>query len=432
MKNIIELLNSKTNVDEYKITKRETTSTELFFVKDQLQMNRGKDVTHINITVYKNFEEDGVKYKGSSVTKVDPTNTIEEISKKIDTAALAASFIKNQYYDLVDPTNEDIPVITSKFNEGNIVKHISNLVSDLYSEDKQFGAFINSTEFFINKNHTTIINSKGVNVSFDSYNGEIEIITEAKGEKESIEIYEVLEFSDYDSAWIKENIKDALYKASLRTKAIPLPKLKDVPVILTGEAVQAFFGYYASKASGAMVYQGISQSKINDIVQTGDITGDKVSITVKPEIPNSPFSRYVDPDGLVMKDVELIKEGKLLTFIADKRYADYLEITPTGNMNTAVVELGSTEFSSMLQGPYLELLNFSDFQMDDITGDFGGEIRLGIYFDGEKQIPVTLGSISANIKQVEQDMVFSKESQKLNRMIGPKAIKLNNISIAGN
>jgi len=432
MKNIIELLNIKSNVDEYKIVVSTVSSTELFFIKEELQMNRSKDVKHINITIYRNFVENDIKFKGSSTTVIEPTMSMDEISKKIDTAALAASFVKNQFYNLVDPTN-DVPTdLPSTFKEGNPIEHISNLVKDIFSEDNQFEAFINSCEFFINKKDIRILNSKGVDVSYTVYDGEIELITEANGEKESIELFDVLNFSDYDPAWIKETVKDSLYKSMLRTKAVPISALKDIPVILTGEAVQDFFSYYQVKAAAQMIYQKISTVEIGDMVQQGEIKGDLVTATLKPYIPNSSKSRSYDDDGFFLKEITIIKDSKLLGYYAQKRYADYLGITPTGGIQNIEINCGSTSIDDLKKGPYLELLNFSDFQMDPLTGNFGGEIRLGIYFDGTLEIPVTLGSISGVAKDVEGNMLFSKEQQKLNSFIGPKFIKLNNISIAGN
>ena len=73
IKNIIKLLDKKDNVDEYKIIEVKTASTELFFIKDELNMSRGKDVTYINLTIYRNFEIKDQKFKGSSTTKISPT-----------------------------------------------------------------------------------------------------------------------------------------------------------------------------------------------------------------------------------------------------------------------------------------------------------------------------------------------------------------------
>ena len=88
MKELINLLQNKSNVDEYSIVESNISSTELFFIKDELQMNRGKDVTHINVTVYRNFEEQGTTFKGSSITQLSPTMSLDEMEALIDIAAL--------------------------------------------------------------------------------------------------------------------------------------------------------------------------------------------------------------------------------------------------------------------------------------------------------------------------------------------------------
>ena len=85
----------------------------------------------------------------------------------------------------------------------------------------------------------------------------------------------------------------------------------------------------------------------------------------------------------------------------------------------------------MKQRPYLELLAFSDFQMDPLNGDFGGEIRLGRYFDGKGTTFVTGGSISGNIREVQTEMILSKELQRENHFGGPQTIQLSNVAVSG-
>ena len=433
IKNIIKLLDKKDNVDEYKIIEVKTASTELFFIKDELNMSRGKDVTYINLTIYRNFEIKDQKFKGSSTTKISPTMSLDEIEGKIDNASLAASFVTNQYFDLVSPTKDVAPEIKSKFSEGDIIQHISNLVTDLFSSDNNVeGASINSCEFFINQKFTRIINSLGLDVEYKSYSGQIELITESKSTKEEVELFEVLDFADYNEKWIKNIVKESLIKTKLRAEATPLKVVKDIPIILTGEAVKTFLDYYNFKASGRMVYEGISQNKIGDMVQSGDIFGDKITMTLKPEIYNSTLSRYYDNDGFFLKEIPIIIDSKLQNFMVDKRYADYLNISPTGGIRNVEILGGSKSEKELLKEPHLKLYNFSDFQMDPITGNFSGEIRLGLYFDGESSIPITLGSISGNAKLVEQEIYLSKELQKLNGFIGPKLLKIRNVTIAGN
>ena len=432
MKNLINLLDSKNNIDEYVITKVDTSSTELFFIKNELQMNRGKDVSYIHVTVYKNFTENDVNYKGSSTTKLSPSMSMKEIEKKLDTAALAASFVKNEYYDLVDPVSETAPIIESVFNDGEILESISNLVKDLYEEDNQYGAFINSSEFFIDKIERRIINSKGIDVSFTSYKGEIELVTEAMGETEAIELFEILHFSDYDQEAIKETIKEELYYASLRAKSIPMPNVKDLPVILKGTSATELFDYYNYNAAASVIYQNLHQNKVGDNIQGEDVKGDLVNISLVPYIKNSTSSRYYDSDGMLLKDTVIYKDGVIQNLIAGKRFADYIKVKPTGNIQNVVVSAGNTSEKDMKKTPYLEVLKFSAFQTDSMTGNFGGEFRLAIYFDGENEIPVTLGSISANIKEAQKEMYFSKELAHTNNHILPKCIKFNKVLIAGN
>ena len=431
MKKLIDLLNSKSNVDEYKIMKRVTSSNELFFIKDELQMNRGKDVEKTTVIVYKNFEENEKKYKGSSSTVLSPTMTLDEMSKAIDTASLAASFVKNEYYELEAPTNQKAPLIPSKFSEGQIIDNISNLVKDIYEENNQFGAFINSTEFFINKIDVQLINSKGIDISYTKYTGEIELIAEAHGEKEAIELYDVIYFSDYDQSSIKKTIIEALKYANLRARAIPMPTVKNLPVILNGIAAKELWGYYTFCASASSIYNHLHDNKVGDNVQ-GEVKGDKVTIKLTPVLENSNSSSYYDTNGTFLKEFTVIKDGIIENLIASKRFAHYVGVPCTGDIGNTVVSAGTHSEKEFKSGPYLEILRFSDFQSDPMTGNFGGEFRLGIYFDGEKEIPVTLGSISANIKKVQENMYLCKELAQDNNFVGPKLIKFDSITIAGN
>lgn len=433
MKKFITLLEDNKQVDEYLINAVTDTSKELFFVKNDLQMTRGKDVTRISITVYKNFEIDGKSYKGSSrIDKLTTQMTDDEINLKIEKAVLAASFVKNEYYDLVDSSVTEGPEIKSAFNDGEMIEHISNLVVDLFSEDNDELAHINSCEFFIHKRDYHLINSKGVNIKQRLYYGEIELVTEGKNETEEVELFDVLHFSDYNPQWIKETVREALFKTRLRIKATKLPKLENIPVILTGEAVKEFFSYYRSKCSGSLKYQKINTSQIGESVHVDGVIGDKVSVTLVPYLNNSTNSSYFDQDGFFLQETKVIDNGILLRYDANKRMADYLNIEPTGLIRNTIVKEGNTGVAELKKAPYLELLSFSDFQMDPLTGNFGGEIRLGIYNDGTQEYPVTLGSISSTIKLVEKDMLFSKETQQSNDFKGPKLIKLNGVSIAGN
>ena len=69
--------------------------------------------------------------------------------------------------------------------------------------------------------------------------------------------------------------------------------------------------------------------------------------------------------------------------------------------------------------------------MDKFSGFFGGEVRLGIYFDGEKTYPVTGFSISGNMNEKKGQLVFSKEEISTpSGYEGPKYILVPGMDIA--
>ncbi|HQN27399.1 MAG TPA: Zn-dependent protease, partial [Mesotoga sp.] len=63
-------------------------------------------------------------------------------------------------------------------------------------------------------------------------------------------------------------------------------------------------------------------------------------------------------------------------------------------------------------------------------GDFGGEIRLGWYFDGTKRVPVTGGSITGNLRDIES-LYLSREVELESDYLGPKSMMIEGFNIAG-
>ena len=429
---IKEILSNVNGIDGWKINEKIVESKELFFIKKELDMNRAKDVHHINLTVYKDFEEDGKKYRGSSTTVIYPTMNEEEIKNAITDAVYAAGFVKNEYYPLVEPEMETQYMMENSFRKDSMSNWMSRLSDEIFIADKYNNGWINSAELFLNKINIRIINSEGVDVSYETYNGELEFITNWKEkEGEEVEIYKDIVFSDYDERLIPESVDEMLKICRDKAMAQPTPVLEGIPVILSGEPVKEFFNYYYYKASVRQIYEQISTAKLDENIQGDDIKGDKVNIILDPYLENSIYSSPYDEDGFTLSKVSLYEDGILKRYWGNTRFSHYLDIKPTGIIRNVIVDGGSKTIEEMKDGAYLELKVFSDFQMDPLTGVFAGEIRLGWYSDGEKIVPVTGGSISGNINEVHKEMFLSKELQKINNFSGPCSIKLLNVSIAG-
>jgi PmbA protein len=424
------LINCK-DIDGWKVVEREIKSNELFFIKKDLDMNRVKDVHHFAITVYKDFDENGTKFKGSSSTKIHPTMNENEIKAAVESAAFAAKFVKNPYYPLVKPAETVQPQLNSNFSEKPMVEWLPEMTEAIYKADRYEKGWINSAELFINQVSTRIVNSEGVDVSYDNYMGEFEFVTNWTEESEEVELYRDVKFANYNSEWFTQNVEEMLSLSRGRAIAKPMPSLGKHTVLLTGEGARGLLDFYNTQANVKFVFEGISTAKVGESIQGENIKGDIINIKLDPFIENSSESASYDNDGLPLSTVNLIENGILKSYWGNMQYSHYMDIKPTGSIRNIVVEGGSKSAAEFKKEPYLELVSFSNFQMDPFTGDFGGEVRLGWYFDGERTIPVTGGAVTGNIKDVQQEMYLSKEIQVDNNFIGPKTIQLFNVSVAG-
>lgn len=431
LEKIKKLLSNCQEIAGFRIIEQKVEAGELFFIKKELDMNRGKAVHHFIVTVYKDFTEHAVKYRGSATAKLHPTMNEEEIKQVIADLALAAGFVKNQYYPLPQPSPTDGQYPLSNFASHPISHWLPKITEAIFTNDTESQSCLNSCELFLDKVYTRVINSEGIDSSFEGYKGQVEFITACQGKSEEIELYKNLLFAGYDAQAIAGEVAEMLALSKERACACPTPAVKKHTVLLTGEPVEEFLQYYTAKASAHSVYNKLSEAKLGENIQGVNVKGDLITLTLDPFLENSTDSAPFDEDGFPLKPVVLYENGILKKYWGDVRHCHYLNVEPTGNIHNVVVQGGKKSITAMKQEPYLELVAFSDFQMDTLTGDFAGEIRLGWYFDGTKTIPVTGGSISGNIKEMQEEMYLSRELQKNNNYLIPKTIQLFNVAIAG-
>ena len=429
---IKDILNEMPGLAGWKIIRQWVESSELFFVGQRLDMNRGKKVEHYQVTVYKDFKADGKKYRGSSTTSIHPTMLSDEIKRAIGAASLAATYVKNEYYPLVKPSALDQPSLRSGFSTDSRSAWLPKLSEALYRADRYQQGRINSAELFLSQIKKRLVNSAGVDVAYEKYRGELEFITNWQEEGEEVELYKKLDFSDFQPALLTSETEKMLEMSREKARAVPTPILNNCPVILTGDSVEEFFNYYLVQSAAQYVYERISTAKIGENIQGSKVKGDLISLKLDPFIDGSTESAPYDQQGFPLRPTTVFEKGVLQRYWGNQRFCHYLGAETTGEINNVVIEGGTYPVATLKKEPYLELLAFSDFHMDPLIGDFAGEIRLGRYYDGEKTVAVTGGSISGNIKEVQECMYLSKEVKQNNNYIGPESLKLSNVSIAGN
>ncbi|HPI16145.1 MAG TPA: metallopeptidase TldD-related protein [Mesotoga sp.] len=413
----------KADINGWKIEEKFIEGQEYFFVKRELDLSRAKKVRHFDLTVYRDFYESGEKYRGSSSTRLSPTMSDDELQAAIDEAAFAAGFVKNPWYPLVSSSVERLGS-----HDRDLQELSSNAMEAIFKADNREGAWLNSMELFITRSSHRIINSEGVDVSYTGYRTYIETIVNASG-KEEVELYDQLLLLLPEKRIIEERIHDLLAKAIDRSLAVSTPFLKAIPVILTGDPAKEVARYYLNQSSARMKYDRISQVEPGESVQ-GDERGDRINLSLVPDLEESYFSAPFDEDGFKLSRRDIVKNGLLAGYWGNLRYSSYLGVETTGSAMNFSLLPGSVGIEEMRSRPHLEVPNFSAVEVDEATGDFGGEIRLGWYFDGTKRVPVTGGSITGNLRDIES-LYLSREVELESDYLGPKSMMIEGFNIAG-
>ncbi|MGL4773351.1 MAG: metallopeptidase TldD-related protein [Clostridium sp.] len=411
------------NIDEYLVREDKIESSELFFIKKELDMNRRKKVRKYEVVVYKNFEKDGEKFKGSATINLYPTMSYEELCEGVKGAYFAAGFVCNKHYTL--PKGEVVPFVeaTSDIKEMGVDKAALEMAEGLFKYDNFEKGFVNSGEIFAIKKKTRIVNSEGIDVSYESYETNGEYIAEWI-ENGDVETYRDFKFGEALKEELGRSVKETIEITEQRDKACELPKSGKYTCIISGPAVEEFAFYYKGKSNAANIYQRYSDFKVGENVQGEGVIGDKINMDLIAKVPYS-------EEGLSLKDTVLIEDGVLKTLHGESRFSQYLEVNAAPNFPYVKIHGGSKSIDDMKNGDYINVVNFSGFQVDMLTGDFAGEIRLAFVKEGDKIVPVTGGSISGSLVKCQKEMYLSKEMQCLGRCEVPACVEMKDVVVAG-
>lgn len=431
---IIKALNEN-QVSAYLIHEVKETSVELFFVKKRLDLHREKNTTNYSVTVYRDFtvpSGDGaepVKMRGASGVRIAPEMTGEEVRKAVADAFYAAAFVKNPYYEIPKQIRGEHVVMESTLYNGTLSEAAARMTRALFEADREEGAWINSAELFVKQGSVRILNSEGVDVSYEKRSVSGEFVVQCKVPQD-VEMYHAFSYDGLEEEALGQKAEKALRLVKERAKAVDAPKSGEYDVILTDADAGTFFQFYLERADSSSVYAKYSTYRVGTKAQGDEIAGDRVTICLKAEEPYS-------GEGIPMKDRLLLENGEVRLIHGGSRFACYLGIEPTGDYEKIEVASGTKSAVRMIEEAagqnrrVLEIVSFSDFQMDSISGYFGGEIRLAFLHENGTTTPVTGGSINGSIVKIQQDIGLSAERTKEKGYEGPACIYLKSVNVAG-
>ena len=421
----VEELVRKCNVSDYRIVEKTTVSHQAFFVKQDLDQHRISNTTHTRLTIYMDKEVDGKKMRGQATHEVYASESDEKILKDIDEMRRNALLALNPYFEIP----KDNKYYEDRKDYG-LLDMLKTFVSAIQNVKDTETEKINSYEVFVNEYYYHIVNSRGVDVSFNTMDEESEVIINSIDGDHEIELYHRVNFANQPLSEITDGILDVFKYAKDRTQAKPTKKMMGATVLMSGLDNADFFHYFIMKTNAQMIYNHYSQVQIGDKCQEGDDC-DKLSVELVRELPYSAENMPFTLEGNPARDLFIVKEGEYVNYWGDQPNSYYLGLKEAVPANNYVVKGGTRSVEELKKDPYLEIIQFSSFMMNPLTGDFGGEIRLAYWFDGETVTPVTGGSITCNMNDMLNHMHFSEKRRMINNCIVPQIIQIPGVNVAG-
>lgn len=412
----------KAGVSVYNIVDTVNESAELYFIKKQEDMRRMKNIREITVTVFRDFEANEKKMRGSSDVQIAPGMTDEEIFRKISVAYDAAGYVMNPFFELADGV---IDHVEAKSEIGDMPsEEAAHIMADaLFTPDVNEDAFINSAEVFVNNTHYHILSSEGCDITFTKTRVWGEFVAQCVNPQD-VEMYFDFEYDTLDTLSLSKLSADAITIVSDRAAAKNAPAAGEYDLILTEKHVYTVLSSYLEKADAAMIFARYSPYEIGFKVQGEEITGEKINLFA---VPDQPYAM----DGVKLIERTVLKDGVVADLVGATRFCRYMGIEPKGYYGKIRVENGSASFEDMKKKPYLMPVAFSDFQMDEMSGRFGGEIRLAYLFDGENIQILTGGSVNGSLLEKQGQLVFSRETYLSSDYTGPYAMLIPAVSVAG-
>ena len=418
------ILNSKKNISAWIISESKSSSAELFFVKDCLDMNRATDVHEYALKLFVDFTEENVKYRGDASVLISPADSDTELEQKIERAAFSAGFVKNKWYPL--PKNENKkPIIVKKYNNIEDLKNNYSKIQNILFKEYPYKSKINSCELFAIEQTKRTVTSEGIDISYPFSEFTFEIVSDNNYGKEPVEIFNDYYLPNIDLERLESIVQKQLAETDGRSQAVDCKKLENIRVLLSGDAVEELLFFYLSQATDKMIYMNISKVK-----QGEQFVNNKLNITLDPALPSSLYAKPVDSEGKILEKYSLFENGKAVNLRTSSQFSHYLNLENKGQISTFVVDGGDKTYDELTSGDYIEILTFSSFLMDSTTGDFGGEFRLAKLVQNGKESYVSGGALSENIFKLQDKMMLSKELEKRTYSVSPKAIAFDNVCIA--
>jgi predicted Zn-dependent protease len=357
----------------------------------------------------------------------------DDIDAAIDAAALMAGLVQNQPYTLPAPG----PLPELKLADPKLQAEPAAALDELLEQLRAAAAthapvLLTAAELYAEEQTTHLLTSRGIDATQTGTMIDMEwVLLCRNGARATESFVELRRRRVEDIDLVAEVAARATHAADLLHATTP-PDFRGA-VILRGATLATFLngGVIQTLASAATKFGKLSRWEIGSPVFRGQATGDPLTVFANRRLPFGVHAGCFDDEGQPAQRIELIRDGRLCAFTANQRYADYLGIAATGDFGDIELPAGVTPAAALLAEPYVEVVAFSWFTPNEITGDFSSEIRLGYLVEGGRRTPFKGGALVGNVIEALANARWSAETGFYGDYQGPQTARLGSLMVAG-
>ena len=421
---VLELLRAS-GVHAWEASDVKERGWEFYFIRHALDQNRIRDIETITLKVYQ-LSDDG-ESMGSASAELSPTADAAEAKALIESLAYRAGLVKDKPYTLQPPRAAEPTAATPSLDvaaiAGDFLKAMRAL-SETETED------INSYELFVSAKTRRLVTSSGIDVEESFPDSMLEVVVNARHDGHEIELYRNYQSGSCDAAALARDLAKTMRYGQDRLHTAATPKLGRADVLFSSSAAVDIYRYFVTRLDTAMVARRLSDWELGKSV-ADHFDGDKLTVETRRTLPNSSRNRLYDSEGAPIRDLVLLREGVAEHYVGGRKFSAYLGLDDCFQPTNVAVSGGTRSEDELRRGAYLEAVEFSDFQVDAMTGDIFGEIRLGYWHDGETVTPVSGGSVSGSMHDFVKALYASAELVQYNNWRIPALTRLVGVTVTG-
>ena len=428
IKYIQSLIETLPGISAWEIRRLRKKSHQRYLIFNEIESQRLVETEKFRVTLYKKYNCQRKMVLGeSTVSLSEGENARERLSKGLEMASLVANPIfhlpeKGISYGQVQTVDPEVKEKPLSYLD-RIQEDFSKIPLDKVKRS--------SAEIFIEDNEVLLLNSRGLEKEAAATEILVDFVLLAeKGQSLEGESQGAKRVRFYRDLHLSEMVEQYAQYARESLEA-RIPQEGAFPVVFSEEGLDTLFNFFCLQASGPAQYQHWTQMVLGKPV-IANPKGDGLTLTSNPCLSGGIKSRSFDDNGLPLYRKNVIKDNIFVRRMNSKRYADYLGEEPTGEFSNIEVASGPRSSKELFEGPCYHLLRFSTFEPNPITGAFSGEIRTGYFLKDGQKMAIKGGSVSGTMQEAFKEVFFSRERIQREAYLGPEAIRIEKLAIAGN